>query len=202
MERREHAGMKPRSVQTELVVVGGGIAVGDGTATCFLAREGTEVTLFEKAPNVGGRAATRDSGGFLLNRGIHALYTGGAASQTLEELGVSDGHGTPQETFVLDDRELRPFPISPARFLRSALLGEGDKMALVRFFAGLGRARPRDLAGPASKSGWTRRSTVRACGGWWTRWLTPGLHLRARSGERRGFRGQVPAGAKAPRTLR
>jgi phytoene dehydrogenase-like protein len=141
--------MKPKPAQTELVVVGGGIA--GLTATCLLAREGAEVILFEKAPNVGGRAATREAGGFLFNRGIHALYTGGAASQTLEELGVSYGHGTPQETFVLDEGELRPFPTSPARFLRSDLLGAGDKMALVRFFVGVGRARPRDLAGTSLK---------------------------------------------------
>jgi phytoene dehydrogenase-like protein len=141
--------MKPKPAQTELVVVGGGIA--GLTAACFLAREGAEVILFEKAPNVGGRAATRESGGFLFNRGIHALYTGGAASQALEELGVSYGHGTPQETFVLDEGNLRPFPTSPARFLRSDLLGAGDKMALVRFFVGMGRARPRDLAGTSLK---------------------------------------------------
>jgi phytoene dehydrogenase-like protein len=143
--------MKPKPAQTELVVVGGGIA--GLTAACFLAREGAEVILFEKAPNVGGRAATRESGGFLFNRGIHALYTGGAASQALEELGISYGHGTPQETFVLDEGELRPFPTSPAQFLRSDLLGARDKMALVRFLAGLGRARPRDLARTSLK-GW------------------------------------------------
>jgi phytoene dehydrogenase-like protein len=137
--------MRSKPAQTQLVVVGGGIA--GLTAACFLAREGAEVVLFEKAPNLGGRAATRESGGFLFNRGIHALYTGGATSQTLEELGVSYGHGTPQETFVLDEDELRSFPNGPTRFLRSDLLGAGDKMALVRFVAGLGRARSRDLAG-------------------------------------------------------
>jgi phytoene dehydrogenase-like protein len=137
--------MEPKPAQTEVAVVGGGIA--GLTTACFLARGGTQVTLFEKAPTVGGRGATRESGPFLFNRGIHALYTGGAASLVFEELGVSYGHGTPKETFVLDGRELRPFPTSPSQFLRTDLLGAGDKMALVRFFAGLGRVRPRDLAG-------------------------------------------------------
>ena len=117
------------------------------TAACYLARAGLEVTVFEKAPSLGGRAATKESDGFMFNRGIHALYTGGAASRTLEELGIAYGHGTPKETFVLDGRELRSFPTSPSQFLRTDLLGAGDKMALVRFFATLGRVKPHELAG-------------------------------------------------------
>jgi phytoene dehydrogenase-like protein len=151
VEGKESAGMEPRSAQTEVAVVGGGIS--GLTAACFLAHGGARVTLFEKAPTLGGRAATRESGAFLFNRGIHALYTGGAASRTFEELGVSYGHGTPKETFVLDGEDLRPFPTSPSQFLSTDLLGAGDKMALVRFFAGLARARPGDLAG-RSLQGW------------------------------------------------
>jgi phytoene dehydrogenase-like protein len=137
--------MEPGPAQTKVAVVGGGIS--GLTTACFLAREGAQVTLLEKSPTVGGRGATRESGAFLFNRGIHALYTGGAASLIFEELGISYGHGTPKETFVLDGRELCPFPTSPSQFLRTDLLGAGDKMALVRFFAGLARARPTDLAG-------------------------------------------------------
>jgi phytoene dehydrogenase-like protein len=137
--------MEQKPAQTEVAVVGGGIA--GLTTACFLARKGAQVTLFEKAPTVGGRGATRESGAFRFNRGIHALYTGGAASRVFEELGVSYGHGTPKETFILDGGELRPFPTSPSQFLRTDLLGARDKMALVRFFAGLSRARPTDLAG-------------------------------------------------------
>jgi phytoene dehydrogenase-like protein len=137
--------MEPGVTQTDVVVVGGGMA--GLTAACFLARDGVRVTLFEKAPILGGHATTREFDGFLFNRGIHALYTGGAASRTLEELGVTYGHGIPKETFVLDGGDLRPFPTTPSEFLRTDLLGVGDKMALVRFFAGLSRAKPHNLAG-------------------------------------------------------
>src|SRR5215203_415853 len=137
--------MEPKPAQTDVAVVGGGMA--GLTAACYLARAGLEVTVFEKAPIPGGRAATRESGGFLFNRGIHALYTGGAASRAFEELGVTYGHGTPKETFVLDGAELRRFPTSPSQFLRTDLLGAGDKLALFRFLAALSRVKPRDLAG-------------------------------------------------------
>ncbi len=93
---------EPRDAQTGktgVAVVGGGIA--GLTAASYLARAGTNVTVFEKAPEPGGRAATLESAGFLFNCGGHALYTGGAASSVLAELGVTYGHGTPKGTFVL-----------------------------------------------------------------------------------------------------
>lgn len=136
--------MEPMLAQTDVAVVGGGMA--GLTCACYLAREGVEVTLFEKAPILGGRAATQGIDGFLFNRGIHALYTGGAASRALEELDVTYGHGSPKETFVLQGGELHPFPSSLSQFLRTDLLDAGDKLALVAFFAALGRAKPGDLA--------------------------------------------------------
>ena len=63
-------------------------------AVCF-----AEVTLFEKAPLLGGRAATQTSDGFMFNRGVHGLYTGGAASRALEELGITYSYGTPKDNF-------------------------------------------------------------------------------------------------------
>ena len=136
--------MESRFARTDVAVVGGGMA--GLIAACYLARAGLGVTVFERTPYLGGRAATLEADGFLFNRGGHALYTGGPASRILEELGVSYGHGVPKDTFVLEGGRIMPFPADPLGFLRTEALGAADKLALVRFFIALGGARPRELA--------------------------------------------------------
>jgi phytoene dehydrogenase-like protein len=136
--------VETRFSQTDVVVVGGGMA--GLTAACYLARAQMEVTVIEKASNVGGRAVTQDFDGFRFNRGGHALYTGGAASRILEELGVSYDYGIPKRTFVMQGGKMTPFPADPLGFLRTDLLNAGDKLALVRLFVALGAVKPRALA--------------------------------------------------------
>jgi phytoene dehydrogenase-like protein len=150
--------MSTKLAQTDVAVVGGGIA--GLTAACFLAREGVGVTIFEKAPILGGRAATLEADGFLFNRGGHALYTGGAASRVFEELGVSYGHGIPKDTFVLHEGKLSAFPANPIGILRLDFLDAGDKLALFRFFATLAREEPNGLA-TTSVQEWLDRKILR-----------------------------------------
>ncbi|MDQ3791705.1 MAG: NAD(P)/FAD-dependent oxidoreductase [Actinomycetota bacterium] len=136
--------METRLAQTDVAVVGGGMS--GLTAACYLARAGLAVTVFEKAPIPGGRAATREFDGFLFNRGGHALYTGGAGSRILEELGIYYDYGIPKDTFVLQGGKLSPFPADPLGLLRTDFLGAADKLALVRFLVAISRARPAALA--------------------------------------------------------
>jgi phytoene dehydrogenase-like protein len=123
------------------------------TAACYLARAQMEVTVIEKASYLGGRAATQEFDGFRFNRGGHALYSGGAASRILEELGVSYDYGIPKRTFVMQGGKLSPFTADPLGFLRTNVLNVGDKLALLRLFVTLGAAKPRALAN-TSVQGW------------------------------------------------
>ena len=124
----------------DVVVVGGGVA--GLTAACYLARAGRSVTLIDRAPTLGGRAATDRRGGFALNRGIHALYSGGAASEVLRELGVRYGSGVPNQVLAMDRRGLHRFPATAGDLLRTSLLDAADKAELLGVFVRLATARP------------------------------------------------------------
>ena len=193
--------METRSSQTDVVVIGGGMA--GLTAACYLARAQMEVTVIEKASYLGGRAATQDFDGFRFNRGGHALYTGGAASRILEELGVSYEYGIPKRTFVMQGGKLSPFPADPLGFLRTNVLNAVDKLALVRLLVALGAAKPQALA-KTSVQGWldqnVRRPQLR-------RLMTETrAHLRLQHGagprQCGAVRREVATGAQAPGPLR
>jgi phytoene dehydrogenase-like protein len=150
--------MEPRSTRAEVVVVGGGLA--GLTAACYLARAGADVTLFEKASRLGGRAASQNVEDFRFNRGIHALYTGGAASHVLQDVGIAYGHGSPKETFMLQGGALYPFPATPSQFLHTGWLDGGDKFGLARLFAGLATLTPHSVA-QVSVEAWLERAVRR-----------------------------------------
>src|SRR6266702_1240925 len=125
--------MESPVTHTDVVVVGGGIA--GLAAACYLARGGKSVTLFEKAATLGGRAATSNHEGYLFNRGIHGLYTGGATEEVLQELGITSTYGSPKETFLLHEGQMYPFPASTSSLLSSHLLKFGDNVELARLLA-------------------------------------------------------------------
>lgn len=136
--------MESHSLATDVVVVGGGLA--GLAAASYLARAGANVALFEQASGLGGRAATQAFDGFCFNRGAHALYTGGTASDVLRELGITYSHGSPQGTWLLRDGKLDLLPTGPLSLLTSPLLSAGDKVEFMRVFAALPRLRPASLA--------------------------------------------------------
>jgi phytoene dehydrogenase-like protein len=110
-----------------------------------LAAGGVETVLLEAGGNFGGRAASEKREGFDLNQGPHALYVGGLAGRELKAMGIE-----------LDWWQ----PASPA----SVLLRDGKPTRrpggagqLGRWFLGIQRVRPEELAG-ISTAEWIRRS--------------------------------------------
>jgi phytoene dehydrogenase-like protein len=122
--------MKSQFEQTDVVIIGGGLA-GLGAAA-YLARAGVAVTVFEKAPTPGGRASTQNHDGYLFNRGIHALYTGGAAAEVLQELGISYSGHSPKTISALRQGRFHVAPVDTATLLRTDLLDLADKLELMR----------------------------------------------------------------------
>ena len=111
-------------------------------SAAYLARGGCSVTVLEKARELGGRAISDRQQGYALNRGIHALYSGGPASHVLEELGVSYTAGVPRNIVALDARGLHPLPASAGGLLKSSLLDARDKQELLGLFLRLPLLRP------------------------------------------------------------
>jgi phytoene dehydrogenase-like protein len=155
---KEFARMVSQDTQTDVVVIGGGMA--GLSAVSYLAKAGIAVTLFEKAAGLGGRAATQQYDEYRFNRGIHALYTGGAASQVLQELGIRYSYAIPKAVFTLQKGRFHTFPSDVSTLLRTDLLSLGDKLELMRLFATLPGIRARDLA-HVSVQEWLNRTTHR-----------------------------------------
>ena len=124
--------------------MGGGLA-GLAAAT-YLARGGARVTVLEKSASPGGRALSDRSDGYALNRGAHALYTGGPASAVLAELGVRYSKGVPCRVGARDASGLHAFPASAPSLLRTTLLNGAEKRDLLRVFLKSGTLRPSTVA--------------------------------------------------------
>lgn len=132
-----------RDSDADTVIVGGGLA--GLTAACYLGRAGRRVTLFEKAPVLGGRGTSQDHDGFQFNRGIHALYTGGAASEVLTDLGVEFSGGSPSDVHALSDGTFYRAPTSGRSFVSSGLFSVWEKLELIRLFTRIARMEAEDV---------------------------------------------------------
>src|SRR5262249_2308736 len=117
-----------RTAGDDTIVVGGGLA--GLTAAAVPPRPGAPVTVPERAAAPGGRAATRESNGFYLNLGAHALYRGGHGSRVLDELGVARPGGVPKPSgaYALDRGMAHALPGGFVSLLTTGLFGLAAKL--------------------------------------------------------------------------
>lgn len=114
-------------------------------AASRLAEGGFETLLLEAGPHLGGRAASEERGGFVLNQGPHALYVGGPAGRELKASGIELDWWQPASAASVFPREGKP---------KRTLGGSGH---LGRWFLRLQRTNPGELA-EISAAEWLRRS--------------------------------------------
>ncbi len=117
----------------DIIVIGAGLT--GLVAATYAARSGRSVTLFEKAPQPGGRAITRQRDGFCLNLGAHALYHQTEAGEVLRELGVPYRGKEPPPVFALAGETLHLLPQSPLALVRTRLLDASAKLELLGVLA-------------------------------------------------------------------
>ena len=131
--------MTERSRTTEVAIVGGGLA--GLTAASLLARGGRAVTVFERAPALGGRAVTHAKGDFRFNLGPHALYRTGAAARVLRELGVAYAGGVPSASgaFALARGGKHALPGGFVSLITTSLLGLAAKLETARLLGSINK---------------------------------------------------------------
>ncbi|UUZ96143.1 FAD-dependent oxidoreductase [Paenibacillus sp. P25] len=117
-----------------VAVIGGGLA--GLTATAYLSENPSiEGVLFERSPQLGGRAFTYEKAGFTLNYGAHAIY--GIDRHTLsvmeKEMGLSFSSKQVDKRKVMYAKhgQLTPAPLDFVNLLRTEILNPMQKVRFV-----------------------------------------------------------------------
>jgi protoporphyrinogen oxidase len=118
----------------KVAIIGGGLA--GLTAAAYLSEQyGVEGVLFERSPQLGGRAFTYEKSGFTLNYGAHAIY--GIDRHTIslleKELGLSFSSKQVDKRKVMYRKhdQLTPAPLDFVNLMRTDLLSPKQKMRFV-----------------------------------------------------------------------
>ncbi|NEW05197.1 TetR family transcriptional regulator [Paenibacillus sp. SYP-B3998] len=118
----------------KVAIIGGGLA--GLTAAAYLSENPhIEGILFERSPQLGGRAFTYEKAGFTLNYGAHAIY--GIDRHTLtsmeKELGLSfsSKQVDKRKVFYAKHNQLTPAPLDAINLLKTDLLSTAQKVRFV-----------------------------------------------------------------------
>lgn len=137
--------MGEKTLKADVVVVGGGVA---GLAVAaYASRSGRSVIVCEKAPAVGGRAATHEVGEFRFNVGPHALYRRSHGVEVLKELGVTFSGRTPNASggYAIDRGAKHALPGGFLSLVTTGLFGLSAKLETARLLSSFGKIDPAPL---------------------------------------------------------
>ncbi|MED0989338.1 phytoene desaturase family protein [Bacillus nitratireducens] len=122
----------------DVAIVGGGLA--GLTASIYLAKAGRKVIVLEKSSRFGGRGMTINKNGICMNLGAHALYRGGAAFLTFNELGLNLPGGMPStKAHGIWKGDVFTIPTDFRSILSTPLLSWSAKVQFSRLMIHLGR---------------------------------------------------------------
>ncbi|MFK4427400.1 MULTISPECIES: phytoene desaturase family protein [Bacillus] len=122
----------------DVAIVGGGLA--GLTASIYLAKSGRKVIVLEKSSRFGGRGMTINKNGICMNLGAHALYRGGAAFLTFNELGLNLPGGMPStKAHGIWKGDVFTIPTDFRSILSTPLLSWSAKVQFSRLMIHLGK---------------------------------------------------------------
>ncbi|MDP4173384.1 MAG: protoporphyrinogen oxidase [Bacteroidota bacterium] len=116
-----------------IVILGAGIS---GLATAYwLMKEGLDVVVLEKAPDVGGAMNSRNENGYMVDYGPNSgLETTPLIRKLVEETGIIDqmiyANQEGNKRYILRDGELHALPMNPPAFLKTKLFSAKAKLRL------------------------------------------------------------------------
>ncbi len=130
-----------------IAVVGGGLT--GLTAAWRLHRAGHRVTVFEKAPQVGGAIVTTEKGGWLVEGGPNSLQETPEVAALIAELGLTEQRtlvspGAKKRFIVRAGRPVM-VPLSPAGLLTSPLFSLGARLRVLAELLTRPRVRTTDI---------------------------------------------------------
>jgi phytoene dehydrogenase-like protein len=138
-----------QTVDDPVLVVGGGIA--GLMCASAIAGAGHAVKVLDAGGQLGGRAATTEHDGYLLNEGAHALYASSQRLLARAGVKVTGGHPRLHSGRLLRDGELLPAPFGPRALLGPGPLSARERVRLLSALTAATRS-PARLVGRTCRS--------------------------------------------------